>query len=300
MTAAAMRTAGPPTVVDLPARANASRLSDRIPGKSVVVEFDDGHGRLRVKWRIVLRDGSNYVRQEATLEAGADDVPVREVRLVDWTLPDARVVGTVKGSPIVAGTLFLGFEDPLASCAVAAGASALLDGAGAAAQGRTGRDVQLGRRRDRGRPASPRLPALRGARARASLSDVPPLQLVVRPRVLQQVRRGRRAAGGRRVRHRADAEARRADRFVSVRRRVGRSVHAVAVQLRVSGRVREGERRRRRLPRRPGGVDVAVGRVRQAEAGARRGRDRARDTRSRMGASRCQVRSTTRRFATPA
>ena len=36
------------------------------------------------------------------------------------------------------------------------------------------------------------------------------------------------------------------DRFVPVRRRVGRSVDAVAVQLRVSGRVREGERRRRR------------------------------------------------------
>ena len=121
MSAAAMRAAGPPAVVDLPARAHASRLSDRIPGKSIVVEFDDGHGRLRVKWRIVLRDGSNYVRQEATLVAGASDVPVREVRLVDWMLPDARVVGTVKGSPIVAGPLFLGFEDPLASCAAAAG-----------------------------------------------------------------------------------------------------------------------------------------------------------------------------------
>ncbi len=119
ISAAAMTMIGAPSVVDLPARADAPRLSDRIPGKAVVVEFEDEGGGLHVTWQVVLRDGSNYVRQEAVVAAAAHDVAVREVRLVDWTLPDARVVGTVKGSPIVAGTLFLGFEDPLASCAVA-------------------------------------------------------------------------------------------------------------------------------------------------------------------------------------
>ena len=75
--------------------------------------------QLHVTWQVILRDGSNYVRQEVAVTAEAGDVPVREVRLVDWNLPDAHVVGTVKGSPIVAGTLFAGFEDPLSSCAVA-------------------------------------------------------------------------------------------------------------------------------------------------------------------------------------
>jgi len=74
---------------------------------------------LRVSWHVVLRDGSNYVRQQFEVVAKAQYVAVREVRLVDWNLPDAHVIGTVKGSPIVAGTIFAGFEDPLATCAVA-------------------------------------------------------------------------------------------------------------------------------------------------------------------------------------
>ncbi|MGC2636383.1 MAG: enterotoxin, partial [Acidobacteriaceae bacterium] len=42
-------------------------------------------------------------------------------KLVDVALPGARVVGSVKGSPIVAGPLFLGFENPRSHSAVTAG-----------------------------------------------------------------------------------------------------------------------------------------------------------------------------------
>ncbi len=86
---------------------------------SVVTELEDEPGRLHITWRVILRDGSNYVRQEVTVTAKAVDVPVREVRMVDFQVPYARVLGTVKGSPVVAGLLFAGFEDPLSSCAVA-------------------------------------------------------------------------------------------------------------------------------------------------------------------------------------
>jgi hypothetical protein len=116
-----LRASGPPRAVDLPVHGDASRLSDRVPGKAVVVEFEDEPSTLHVTWRVVLRDGSNYVRQEVELRAGARDVPVREVRLVDWSLRGAHVVGTVRGSPVVAGTVFVGFEDPLSSSGVASG-----------------------------------------------------------------------------------------------------------------------------------------------------------------------------------
>ena len=115
----AMRMAGVPAILDLPAHADAPRLSDRLHGKAVAVVFEDEASGLRVAWTVVVRDGSNYLRQEIELSARARDVRVREVRLVDWMLPGARLVGTVKGSPIVDGSLFVGFEDPLASCAVA-------------------------------------------------------------------------------------------------------------------------------------------------------------------------------------
>ncbi len=115
-----LRMMGVPKVVNLDAHPDASRLSERIVGKAVAVEFEDASGKLNVSWQVILRDGSNYVRQQLVLLAKAGDVAVREVRLVDWNLPDAHVIGIVKGSPIVARTLFVGFEDPLASCAVAA------------------------------------------------------------------------------------------------------------------------------------------------------------------------------------
>ena len=114
-----MKMMSPPSATDLTPNAEASRLAERVPGKAVVVELEDESGRLHVEWRVVLRDGSNYVRQEVTVAAKSEDVPVREVRLVDFHVPYATVVGTVKGSPVVAGLLFAGFEDPLSSCAVA-------------------------------------------------------------------------------------------------------------------------------------------------------------------------------------
>ncbi len=119
VTASGMRIVAAPRIVELAAQPDASRLAERVAGKAVVTEFEDASGRLNVTWRVVLRDGSNYVRQEVTVTAKAVDVPVREVRLVDFHVPYAQVVGTVKGSPVVAGLLFAGFEDPLSSCAVA-------------------------------------------------------------------------------------------------------------------------------------------------------------------------------------
>jgi len=114
-----MKMAVAPRLVELDAQAGASRLAEQIPGKAVVTEFEDGQDRLHITWRVVLRDGSNYVRQEVVIAAKAADVPVREVRLVDWRSPAARVVGTSKGSPIVVGGMFAGLEDPLSTCAVA-------------------------------------------------------------------------------------------------------------------------------------------------------------------------------------
>jgi hypothetical protein len=60
-----------------------------------------------------VRDGSNYLRQVVSIQATGADVPISDVRLLDFDLPDSRVVGTVKGSPIVSGEIFLGFEHPL-------------------------------------------------------------------------------------------------------------------------------------------------------------------------------------------
>ena len=65
-------------------------------------------------WRAILRDGANYLRQELEIAAVAEGLAIAEVTWLDAVLPGARVVGRVDGSPIVAGDLFLGIEDPMA------------------------------------------------------------------------------------------------------------------------------------------------------------------------------------------
>ena len=117
--ASGLKTVAAPRLVDLTAVSDASRLSERIPGKSVTTELEDPQGRLHITWQVILRDGSNYVRQEIAIAANGTDVAIREVRLLDWNSRNAHVVGTVKGSPIVDGAVFAGVEDPLSTCAVA-------------------------------------------------------------------------------------------------------------------------------------------------------------------------------------
>ncbi len=116
-----MRILDGPVVEDAKVNVEASRAMERIAGKIVRVMLADDRSGLRVAWRLELRDGSEYVRQIATLEAPEHDEAIRRVRLLDAELPDAKVLGTVAGSPIVAGDFFLGLEHPLSVSRVVRG-----------------------------------------------------------------------------------------------------------------------------------------------------------------------------------
>ena len=108
-----MHVIAPPRMEKLEPDPNASQLAARLGGWQIEVGLSDPGKRLQVTWRAVLRDGSAYVRQEVTLSATGKDLPISSIRLVDVTIPGVRVYGAVKGSPIVAGNLFVGFEHPL-------------------------------------------------------------------------------------------------------------------------------------------------------------------------------------------
>jgi hypothetical protein len=118
VSSASMRVVGRPEVQQLAVDADAARLEDHFAGKRVTVHLENPDDpKLNVSWSAVLRDGDNYVRQEITISA-VNDTPIREVRLFDFRLTGAQLTGTVKGSPITAGNLFLGFEHPLSECSV--------------------------------------------------------------------------------------------------------------------------------------------------------------------------------------
>ena len=110
------------------AKPEAARLAERLPGVELELIGQAEDGNLRLDWRIELRDGSNYVREILTITANTSDVPIERVRLIDASPPDAHIVGSVAGSPIVAGNWFLGFEHPMSRSKVTNGrATAWID-----------------------------------------------------------------------------------------------------------------------------------------------------------------------------
>ncbi len=104
---------GAAQVRELVPNPDASRAADRVRGVEIDLPLESPDQAVHVLWSAILLDGSAYIRQQVKLTAGNQDVPVARVQLIDLTLDGAHVVGSVKGSPIVAGNLFLGFEQPL-------------------------------------------------------------------------------------------------------------------------------------------------------------------------------------------
>ncbi len=109
---------GPAQVDNLAPDAKASRYSDRLPGVAVHYELRDPTGLLNADWELILRPHSSYIRQVLTVRAGSQSLPIDDVRLIDLHVNAVEVAGTVKGSPLVVGSFYLGFESPLSQSSV--------------------------------------------------------------------------------------------------------------------------------------------------------------------------------------
>jgi hypothetical protein len=125
--ASQMKIAGDAAEAEVAPVATASRAAEHVSGKRLCADLAQDDISLSVHWCAVLRGGANYLRQEVTLKAVDKPVDLAEVRMFDFAAPDAKVVGTVPGSPLVAGNFFFGFESPLSASSVTEGrATALL------------------------------------------------------------------------------------------------------------------------------------------------------------------------------
>ena len=112
---------GPPARKTLTAAPGASCFGERFAGIAVEFPWKTADGSLSGTWSVVLRDGSNYLRQVVTITARDKDQPISRVEMIDMRMRDAAVVGSSEGSPIVAGNLFFGFEHPMSNSKVTAG-----------------------------------------------------------------------------------------------------------------------------------------------------------------------------------
>ena len=112
------KVAAKPRTLTLKADPAASREAARYAGKAVLMSFTDADGRFRVDTRWVQRQGSDYLREEVTITALKRDEAIARVDLLQAKAPDAEVIGTVDGSPVVSGRDWFGFENPLSKSLV--------------------------------------------------------------------------------------------------------------------------------------------------------------------------------------
>jgi hypothetical protein len=108
----------PATMEKLEPNPAASRASDRLPGVTIHYPLADPAGRFRADWALTLRQGSSYIRQLLTITASSKPLPLSGIVMIDARSPGLAIAGTVKGSPLIAGNFFLGFESPLSQSSV--------------------------------------------------------------------------------------------------------------------------------------------------------------------------------------
>ncbi len=103
-----------PRTEELSTEPESPTWAHHFPGRQMVLEFSDARDHLMASWKTGLREGSTYVQQELTLRASGGDVWIKEIVLFDQRVPGAKTVGVMDGSPVVAGTVFCGYEHPMA------------------------------------------------------------------------------------------------------------------------------------------------------------------------------------------
>jgi len=97
------------------------RSGDTVAKTSACWQFTSTTPSVSFAWCINARPRTDYLRELLRISAGNRDLPIAEVRLLQLTDPDAKVDGSVKGSPVVDANLFFGFEHPLSLNAVEGG-----------------------------------------------------------------------------------------------------------------------------------------------------------------------------------
>jgi hypothetical protein len=117
--ASALRLVGQPTAETLTRNQTSLRVGEQQPGRAIVAKLTTADKRLEFTWRAILRDGSNYVRQETACLAKQRELEFVEMVVWDLAAPGAAVCGVVDGSPVVAGNWFFAAEHPLSKSRMA-------------------------------------------------------------------------------------------------------------------------------------------------------------------------------------
>lgn len=91
---------------------SAPAQSGGSPGQSCA-ELSDPRSGAHFRWCLLSHADRNYLREELTIRAGGNDLPLTDVELLNFADKEAKVIGSVKGSPLADADMYFGFEHPL-------------------------------------------------------------------------------------------------------------------------------------------------------------------------------------------
>ena len=112
---------GPANVEHFTPNPDAARYSERLAGIAVHYHLHDPQQRFTAEWTLILRDGSHYIRQSLKITAAANPLNLSDIQMIDVASPTVQLAGVVKGSPLIDGNFFLGFEQPLSESSMVPG-----------------------------------------------------------------------------------------------------------------------------------------------------------------------------------
>lgn len=93
-------------------------VSKQQAGKAISAVFTAPNAQFSVQWRAVLRDGSHYIRQEVTLNAGKEPVPFASITPLSVKPTAAGGIPSISGNTthgtlVITDKLFMGLETPM-------------------------------------------------------------------------------------------------------------------------------------------------------------------------------------------
>ncbi|MEA3224349.1 MAG: enterotoxin, partial [Planctomycetota bacterium] len=114
--ASGLRRIGAPEIRNMEPYLKSYRLAEHLAGRQITVLLASSDENIEVRWRGILRDGSNYIRQQITVTAKNEPLKIKEIVLWELLAANAEIKGIVDGSPVVAGNMFFAYENPLSKC----------------------------------------------------------------------------------------------------------------------------------------------------------------------------------------
>ncbi len=104
-----------PSLQQISADMGSVHLADHYPGWKIQLKYRPANNAYEIQWEAILRDESNYIKQQVSITALSSDIEVTAITLVDMNVTNAAIVGNDLGCPVVALNYFLAYEHPMAA-----------------------------------------------------------------------------------------------------------------------------------------------------------------------------------------